>query len=175
MADWARNKAWADRYMRAVRCLLGDTFFREGTPEEDQQQNTDLRVFRLTSFTVAVRVRQHRYMSDPQHPEWKTEVTFRSSLPSGVPTEREKMLSGWGDYMVYAFAAEQGGGLARWVVLDLEHLRTCWACRARIENAGEKHNHDNSSDFVYVSTVLLCDKAIHRASPDWQQDLGLSA
>jgi hypothetical protein len=89
---------------------------------DDMRRNTDFQLIYQadpTMHRIAARVRRAEYFDKHFH-----EITFRHSLPSGVETEWQKMLHGYGDYMIYGFAADNHGDRLRsWVVLNLHIFR----------------------------------------------------
>ena len=144
---WEADKRAADRYMPAVKRILGEYLITEAAQEEDRERNTDLIVLTLAGVRVAVRIRTHDYLR-----RYPGEFTIREARPNGNQTELAKVVSGWGDFMFYGFAAEQGDGLAQWVLLDLKVFRLWWSQRLAKGAAGwlpgiRCKNKDDSSDF----------------------------
>lgn len=147
----ARETALSRRYIPAMQRILGEVFFEIAPPSMDQRENTDLVVFAARGgITVAARVRDWSYVERYAH-----DVTFRSSRPSGAKTELDKVIDGWGDYMLYGFGRDDGD-VPRWVLIDLERLRQAIR-RDEVWFRGwrGKPNKDGSSKFVYVNANEL--------------------
>jgi len=124
-----------------LKRIAGNYLLVEASEEEDRLQNTDLIVLRMEAVRVACRVRQYRYLA-----KYGDEFTIRVSRPSGVPTELDKILDGWGDYLLYAFADESERILAAWHWVDLAEFRT-WCLESRPIPGIVKGNFDGSSLF----------------------------
>lgn len=150
-ANWGTDKNWSDQFMPHVEILILRSVLcvSIGSAREDQEENTDLRIYSVRlpdtspSLRVAVRIRRAHYMERYPH-----QVTFRSDRPqSGNATELEKMWNGLGDLFLYGFGDEEKRRVAEWVVLDLRELR---ANRSRLEYAwsGPMRNGDGSSAFM---------------------------
>ena len=119
MADpYRSDRRWADRYIPQLKRIVADLLVAPAPEAEDMQRNTDLIVLRAEALRVACRVRRFRYLAEYPH-----EFTIRSGRPNGVETELAKLLAGYGDYLVYAFAAHDEGSLAAWRVIDLRRFR----------------------------------------------------
>lgn len=118
MTTWTQDKKWSDKFLPVIKSILGQVLFRTAPQIEDAKRNTDLLVLRAGDIRVACRVRRHQYLASYGH-----EFTLRASRASGAKTELSKVLDGWGDYMIYAFADEAETGLAQWVLGDLKVFR----------------------------------------------------
>lgn len=90
--------------------------------DDDMGRNTDFLVAYLdNSARVACRVRSFGYRS-----RYGDQFTIRSRLPTGVPTELDKVRDGFGDFGLYGFAESAKRGchrLGQWFVYNLGLLR----------------------------------------------------
>lgn len=134
------------RYIPAMKRIVGEHLIGEAPAEEDAQRNTDLIVLRLEAIRIACRVRAPEYMD-----KYGNEFTIRAGRPSGAKTELQKIIEGWGDYILYGFHDEGGDELAAWVLGDLRAFRL-WFQQETVRRAGkppgsEQGNHDGSSTF----------------------------
>ncbi len=147
MKNWKSDKAWSDRFIPAIKRILGEHLIAEADVAEDTFRNTDLITLRLAGeVRIACRVRQHAYLR-----LYGDEFTLRCSRPSGAATEIDKLLAGWGDYLFYGFANQDGTALAAWFLGDLDVFRRWvrWYQATRHDWPGElKENLDGSSRFV---------------------------
>lgn len=148
--SWRADKAWSDRFIPTITAILGQTVFRVAPEIEDQRRNSDLLVLRANEIRVACRVRRFRNIE-----RYEEEFTLRRSRASGVETELSKVLSGWGDFMLYAFANGPEDGLACWKIGDLSVFRRWMAWNLERapgfvpEDFGQvKDNWDGGSTFV---------------------------
>jgi len=139
--------AFSRRYLRHMKAIVGANLIGEAPEEEDRHHNTDLVVFRLETKRIACRVRQHRYFDVPKY---RDEFTIRTSRPSGVASELLKIMRGWGDYILYGFAAPSGDRLCAWVLGDLYVFRE-WYFHQMVDTGAEpgerQTNGDGSSNF----------------------------
>ena len=136
--------AWQRGLIPEIKRILANYLICEAPAEEDMQHNTDLIVLRLDTVRVACRMRRYGYLD-----RYANEFTIRVSRPSGDKTELAKILEGWGDYVFYGFASDDGSELASWMlgnlrVFRLWHHKQLWSGR----RPGEaKNNRDGSSNF----------------------------
>lgn len=138
---------WQRQFRFRLGAICGAYLFREAPWEEDAHHNTDLWLtVPKEGLRVACRVRRPEVL---EHPVWRDEFTIRTSRPSGVATELEKVTAGFGDYNLYAFAGLDGG-LAAWVLGDLSVFRA-WRLQFLAGNGREpgdaQTNSDGSSGF----------------------------
>ena len=149
MSDWKNDKRWADRYwpqiVSVVKEVAGDIIsVREATPDEDTKRATDY-VLAVDSGDIACRVRRWEYF------QRFGDVTLRSSRPSGVMTEVEKLRSGWGRWYLYAWA-KPSGDFGAWVFIDLDLVRASGLLGHQRQ---ERQNRDGSSSFVSLPLAQL--------------------
>ena len=144
---WQSRKAWSDRFLPQIKRILGTCLIDVANAEEDALRNTDLMTLRLPgAVRIACRVRRHAYLA-----QYADEFTLRCSVPSGRETEIDKMLAGWGEYLMYGFANREETGLATWLVGDLSVFRD-WVSRYRHQfgrwPGTLRSNADGSSSFM---------------------------
>lgn len=148
MADgWTSDKRWSDRFIPQLKRIAGGYLMEVADEREDQTHNTDLIVLTMRAKRVACRVRQYRYLA-----QYADEFTIRCKRPSGAETELDKILAGWGDYLLYAFADEAERTLVRWHWIDLGGLRL-WCLMSDPMPGVVKPNGDGSSLFRAFSTL----------------------
>jgi hypothetical protein len=145
-ADVAASFDWQAQFVPSMKGIVGRCLVAEGSPEQDAQQNTDLIVLRLDGeIRVACRVRGY----EQYRKRYGDEFTIRCDRPSGVRTELDKLLSGWGDYLLYGFGRRRNpyAGPARfapWTLARLDVFRRCY----RPGMGRRKPNRDGSSTFL---------------------------
>lgn len=149
---------WQRRYIPHMKRIIGEHLIVEAPFEEDEQRNTDLIVFGLSAVRVACRVRRSKYAS-----RYQDEFTVRLSRPSLAPTELSKIISGWGDYMLYGFAGPDDL-MSAWILGDLSVFRL-WFARKQFDHPGrlpgvEKRNGDGSSTFLAFDVGSLPDQFV---------------
>lgn len=151
--DVDRDYQWQRRYIPELKRIVGEHLIGEAPAAEDAERNTDLIVLRLEAVRIACRVRTPGYANG-----YLNEFTIRASRPSGARTELAKIIEGWGDYILYAFASDDDH-LGAWTLGNLNVFRV-WHSTCLVNNSGQlpgilKSNHDNSSDFrVYRISEL---------------------
>ena len=119
MAVYETDRRWSDRYIDAIRAIIGPRLLVTAPWELDRKQNTDLMVLTARDMTIACRVRRPGYAS-----RYGWDVTLRAARDTGAETELAKVVKGWGDWMFYAHALDGDRiGFERWFLLDLHALR----------------------------------------------------
>lgn len=89
--DWQRG------FIPEIKRVCANYLIGEAPTEEDMQHNTDMIVLRLEPVRVACRVRRSVGKNGVDYlARYPDEFTIRYVRPSGVDTEMQKMLSGWG-------------------------------------------------------------------------------
>ena len=146
MIEWEEDKRWSDIFIPEIKSILGQLLIGEASVEDDQLKNTDLIVLELKGYRIGCRVRKHFYFT-----QYPNDFTIRCSRPSGVSTEFDKIMEGWGDYLFYAFANKEENRLIAWKLIDLKQFRE-YVDRYWKENNGiipgkEISNTDGSSVF----------------------------
>ena len=146
MIEWEEDKRWSDIFIPEIKSILGQLLIGEASVEDDQLKNTDLIVLELKGYRIGCRVRKHFYFI-----QYPNDFTIRCSRPSGVSTEFDKIMKGWGDYLFYAFANKEENRLIAWKLIDLKQFRE-YVDRYWKENNGiipgkEISNTDGSSVF----------------------------
>jgi len=111
------NREWSDRLLRRVAGILGEVFIQTSPDVEDMQHNTDLMVLNNRPHRYAVRIRKNRYS------KWADQFTIRSGLRSDIPTEFDKIIDGFGDYMFYGIANSERDDLVCYSIIDLDVFR----------------------------------------------------
>jgi hypothetical protein len=145
--NWQADNRFARRFVPHMQRILAPLLICEAAPEDDQQRNTDLLILRGEVKRVACRVRRHEYLR-----RFPGEFTLRCSRPqSGLETELDKVVRGFGDYFLYGFAEPDDDRLAAWFVGDLNVFRL-WYSQQIVRGRGVLPgrllaNADRSSDF----------------------------
>jgi len=165
MKQWEKDKAWSDRYLPAMKRILGEHLIGEAPLEEDIHRNTDLIVLRMQAVRIGCRVRRHDYLA-----QYGNEFTIRCARDN-AKTELTKILEGWGDFFFYGFAADAGQTLSKWTILDLSQFRLWFSRRLYKMQPNEMpgkllRNHDGSSDFRVFRWDALPKPAIIASSHD---------
>lgn len=112
------ERKWSDRLLPRIAGILGEVFIQVSPDIEDMQHNTDLMVLNNKNHRYAVRIRSNRYR------KWKDQFTIRCSVRGDVPTEFDKIMEGFGDYMFYGIANENKDDLVCYAIIDLSVFRS---------------------------------------------------
>jgi len=123
---------WQRQFMPEIKRILGECLITEAPPEEDMRRNTDFIVLKLDSVRVACRIRRNKHLARYGH-----QFTIRASRPSGIETELQKVIRGWGDYLFYGFADADDLRLAKWILGDLAEFRLWYARRLSVLPKGQ--------------------------------------
>ena len=171
--DYRQDKAWADAYISHMKEIVGLHIVSEAPELEDARHNTDLIVLGMSAVRVACRLRSHEYLAPYGH-----EFTIRSDRPSGADTELLKVVSGFGDFLLYGFAsADEPGRMCAWTLGDLSVFRRWWSQRLASMGAGqcpgrELSNRDGSSSFrVFRFDELPADFVVAQCAATRQLEL----
>ena len=146
MSNWEAYKSWSDQYIPEIKKCLSEVLIGEPSEVcEDRDHNTDLCVLDLKPKRVACRVRDDKYRE-----RYGDEFTIRTNVPSGNKSELAKIIEGWGDYIFYGFADDEG--LTQWFIGDLSVFRYWFTHTLALMDKGEcpgakQVNHDGSSGF----------------------------
>ena len=122
---YSSDRAWTDKLLPEVIEKLQSDLSIEGlgiaSYEDDVKKATDLIVIGNSTLRIGVRLRTNFYWK-----QYKHDFTIRSGRPSGVATELDKILDGWGDYLFYGFANNTKTEVIDYHVIDLNEFRK-WA------------------------------------------------
>lgn len=119
MAYNEEDRKFADRYIDHVKRIMGPRVLETTRFTLDVEEAADLTTIGDARVRLAVRVRRPKY----NKPQYRNQITLRASAKLG-PSELEKVISGYGDYMFYGFAEDDTTDqLAYWQVIDLKNLR----------------------------------------------------
>lgn len=181
--DWRKDKADSDRFIPHMKEILGGFLIHTAPFEEDALRNSDLVVFKMDSVRIACRYRRHKWFG-----LYPNQITIRSRRPARAngeekETELSKIVSGWGDFMLYGFAHDEpsSGRLCAWRIIDLTAFRG-WFTRqlyrlpAGVSPGIQRSNTDKSSDFTAFDVSMfppgVVALSVGFASPV-QQEMGL--
>jgi hypothetical protein len=152
-----REFAWQGGYAMAIRETVGAQLaVRAASMTEDRSHNTDFFVLDTVAGRVAARVRRPKYRVG-----YSEQFPIRAALASGAETELAKLLRGWGDYLFYAFAADERDPSKRfsaWLLADLHVFRKWhgdYTARNNLALPGiYKDNHDGTALRAYYISWL---------------------
>lgn len=135
------NRSWSDQFIPEIKRIVGAELLKVASNTLDQTQATDLVMLDAQDMRIAARVRRPGYAERYPH-----QFTIRSSLPSGAPTELNKIVNGYGDWMFYGHA-DRFGRLDCWWLIDLRSFRAA-LIRRRLNGAellmGDQLNPDGT-------------------------------
>lgn len=118
MSDYKTDREWSDRYIPAIREIVGPMLLVPSSDLIDKTQAADLIILKARDMTVAARIRRPGYFD-----KYPFDFTIRSQRDSGAETEITKIINGFGDWMLYGHAAESNDSIAKWMLIDLDALR----------------------------------------------------
>ena len=153
MPSYEQDRAWSDRYIPAMKQLIGPHLLKISTLEEDTKEATDLIVLKADGLRIACRVRR------PEYYRYRHQFTVRSHRESGAVTELEKFRTGHADWMFYGIATRGPQPLfACWSLINLDYFRVQTNLFSRYLRTEERVNHDGTRFIAY-------DLASFRACP----------
>jgi len=113
--DWS----FSDRFLPSIRKIVGPRLLETASLEVDRNHATDLVVMRAKNLMIACRVRRPNFGA-----AFVNQFTVRSNRGSGMKTELDKIIEGYGDWMLYGFAEDDHSeALAHWSLIDLHAFR----------------------------------------------------
>lgn len=145
MNTFESDKQWSDQFIPQLKQIVGPLLLDVAPIDVDRNENTDLMVMTARAMRIACRVRR---IEPNTKPEYMRQFTLRSHRTSGVKTEVEKVMEGFGDWMVYAWS-QSGGWLDPWVVIDLTEFRRLRSDVRWLPACGEHYNSDGTGFYWY--------------------------
>lgn len=119
---YTKQRRWSDQFIPAIKKIVGPYLLEESNFDVDTKQAADLVVVRAKNLTIAARIRRAVYY---QNHNFRYQFTIRS-VNNGHKTELQKITDGFGDWMLYGFAASDSDNeskVAHWRLLDLDVFR----------------------------------------------------
>ncbi len=151
---------FGDKHLGEIKSELAGYFgqeVREASLEEDRKEATDLWV---GQYRVMARVRK---FADKER--YSDQFTLRHNPRIGHVTELQKVKAGLADYLIYAFANEEGTGLDSWKLIDLDALRLQLDCYYESIVPPERVNlGDDCSFYAYTISGFCASPPIVAAS-----------
>jgi hypothetical protein len=133
------DRQWSDRFIPAMKQIIGPHLLEPAPNEWDIGQATDLVVLQARNVCIAARVRRHGYAD-----RYPYEFTVRSERDSGAATELRKVTDGWGDWMFYGHSGADGRGFDRWWLVDLRAFRAALIRDRNAVRCTAKSNNDGT-------------------------------
>jgi hypothetical protein len=118
MTPYERDRKRADTFTPAIKQIVGPHLLVPTPNEIDCKQAADLMIFTARDMMIAARVRKHKYLAS-----YRYQFTIRAWRDSGATTELAKIVDGWADWFLYAFADAADQALALWWLIDLHAFR----------------------------------------------------
>lgn len=118
-SNYYTDRSFSDKYIaqafNILRSLPAGLFvdFEEASFESDVTEATDVIAVANGRYRIPMRFRRpYKAYRD---------LTIRSSRPTGVKTELQKIKEGFGDYYFYGWT--EGDTIIEWILVDLDKLR----------------------------------------------------
>lgn len=154
--SYSSDRRWSDAFIPAIKKIVGPLLLEESSFEVDTQQAADLVILNARDKTIAARVRRAGYAD-----RYPYEFTVRSKRDNGARTELEKMVDGFGDWMFYGHAHEDGMNVSRWMVINLASWR---AALIRKQAPYQKQSNGDGTHFVAFDIRALPQSVLIAAS-----------
>lgn len=140
MSSVQKDWQWSERYLPAIRAIVGAYLLQPAPLAVDRHQATDLMVLHNKAHTVAARIRQGQYLD-----RYGDQFTLRAKRDSGSKTEYSKIAEGWGDLFFYGFTDPRSqSALKAWRLIDLRAFRTHLILSPGSLKTGETSNGDGT-------------------------------
>lgn len=137
--EYRKSREWSDKFIPAIKQIVGQHLLTESSFEEDTQQVCDLIILKARDMRIAARVRDNFYLE-----KYSDEFTIRDKTKYDHSTEINKIIDGWGDWMFYGFANKEEEAIAKWYLLDLNVFRNDRETRKEEVITGRKNNFDGT-------------------------------
>lgn len=142
--SWKHDFAWSNRFIPAIKRIVGPHLLEPAPMEKDEQQATDLVVIQAKNLSIACRVRRPGYAE-----RYPYEFTIRNKRDSGTKTELDKLIDGFGDWMFYGHSNADEDDVCRWMLLNLDVWRSALIRRDHRNNlVFSRQNNGDGTHFV---------------------------
>lgn len=144
--SYQSDRAWSDRFIPAIKRIVGPHLLEPSSLKVDTQQAADLVVLTGRNLTIAARVRRPGYAE-----RYPYEFTIRAQRDSGARTELQKIVDRWGDWFLYGHAInDHDKEIGRWMIVDLHSFRAARSRRIIPDTmCGMKKNPDGKTTFAW--------------------------
>ena len=156
IGEYAKDRELSDKLLPQARKIISDCAGVSvdeviiAPREDDILRNSDLLLLETREGRIAFRVRRWKWFE-----EYAMQVTFRYwRKRNGCDgTDFMKVMSGYGDYMLYGFANASETEIIPWRYLDLRIFRMwiiqcCWPPSKRKDNVGEVITNTDGTKFI---------------------------
>lgn len=123
---YTENRAWSDRYIPAIKTIVGPFLIDPAPLELDWREATDLIVLNARDMRIAARLRKPDILTLSRQKDWGWEwqFTIRLRVKTGAPTELQKIIDGFGDWMFYAHVVDEYSmHFDPWMLINLHAFR----------------------------------------------------
>ena len=116
--SYTSDRSWSDGFIPSIKTIVGPYLLEPSTFERDTREATDLIVLIARDMRIAARVRRPGAFE-----RWPYDFTIRERRDSGAETELQKIVDGWGDWLLYGHAFDNER-LHKWMIVNLHALRS---------------------------------------------------
>jgi len=138
MGEYNTDRSWSDKYIPAMKEIIGPRILEISSFEVDTKNASDLIVFSAKNLLIACRVRRPKFI------DYWGEFTIRAKRDSGAITELSKIVNGWADIMFYGYASNNGISIKAWHLIDLNAFRAHLIRDKQTIVMGDKANGDGT-------------------------------
>lgn len=148
--SYAEDREWSDKYLPAVKRIIGPLLLEPAPLEEDNLRATDLIILKARDLRIACRIRRPGYAN-----KYPFDFTLRSKRDSGSETEMTKIVNGFGDWLFYGHASAECFGIERYMVVDLAAWRAHLIRKGWNALADKQSNGDGTHFFAFNVTKFV--------------------
>lgn len=105
-----------DKFAPTIKGMLATHFIRK-VESDDLEKGRDFAIYKVQPFSVAVRLRRHRFFR-----AFRDEFTIRWSRPRGTKTEIDKIREGTVNYLFYGFLSPDETFIIQYFLADLKEF-----------------------------------------------------
>lgn len=140
--SYGRDRYWSDRFIPAVKTIVGPRLLEPSNFEVDTKEATDLIILIARDMRIGARMRRKGVFD-----RWPYQFTIREDRDTGSETELSKIVNGWGDWLFYGHAIEDDDvRVGAWMIVNLHALRSAMIRRSIPKGmAGTNKNGDGTS------------------------------
>lgn len=156
---WRADFAWAQRLAPDIQAVIGRQLpsldlhqVNVASQFADLHEATDYQLVFIstTGVRIAARIRSYGFLQ-----RFPGQITIRYSRPSGAITEAQKIMDGWGDFVLYGFASPGRDRLVAYFIGDLRVLRAEARRRGGIELLGTHIENPDRTTFIAIEAHTI--------------------
>jgi hypothetical protein len=170
MSGYQQDRTWSDQMIPDIKRIVGPCLLEPTPLDLDVKEASDLIILRARDMRIAARVRRPGFAE-----KYPFEFTIRAHRDNGHATELAKIIDGFGDWLFYGHATEDGQ-IGLWHLIDLHAFRAAMIRHKRSDDVRLcfkfKDNRDGTRFMAYDLRSFPKSPSILVSSSDpiWQME-----